>query len=176
MSPVESDERPLILVTLCGGGWHRQTYRLLDCLASEEFRFAYAYGRHSGVHGAGRLPMPHPGERYPIYYLGPTRRSPSRFIANPLRLAWSFVEALRLMRRLRPDAVLAVGTAIAVPLMAAARLAGIPTIFVESLTRVRELSLTGRVIRRLRLAERFYVQWPELEQARTGTRYAGAVL
>ena len=169
-------EKPLLLVTLCGGGWHRETVRILESLPPDEYRFAYVYGHQGGVHGAARLTTPCPGPRYPIHYLGPTRKTASRFVANPIRLMISFLEAFRLMRALRPDALLAVGTATAVPLFVAARIYRIPCIFVESLTRVERLSLTGRIIDRLKLASRFYVQWPSLTQRHPSTRFAGAVI
>jgi UDP-N-acetylglucosamine:LPS N-acetylglucosamine transferase len=176
MAPNATDARPLVLVALCGGGWHPETCRILEQLPAGEFRFAYAYGHHSGVHGAARLSVPVDGPRYPVHYLGPTRPHPGRFIANPARFMVSLVEALRLVRKVRPSAVLALGSAIAIPLFIAARLVRVPCVFVESLTRVERLSLTGRIIRRLSLADRLYVQWPALRDRLPGTHYAGAVL
>lgn len=171
-----SATRPLVLVTLFGGGWHREIERILARIPADRFRFAYAYGYLGGVHGAAALPMPHPGERYAIRFLGPTRKSPWRFLSNPWRLAVSFVEAMRLVRRLRPNAVLALGTASSVPLFAAGRLFGARCVFVESLTRVERLSLTGRIVYRLRLADRVYVQWPHLAARLPRAAYAGAVV
>ena len=72
-------DKPLVLVTLFGGGWHRETCLILQRFPPDEFRFAYAYGHCRGVHGAARLAMPHPGPCYPIHYLGPTRKHPLRF-------------------------------------------------------------------------------------------------
>jgi UDP-N-acetylglucosamine:LPS N-acetylglucosamine transferase len=175
MSGSTHESAPLILVALCGGGWHRETLRILERIPTGEFRFAYAYGHHSGVHGASRLPMPHPGPCFPIHYLGPTKKRWSRLLLNPLRLAASFIEAWRLVRRLRPSAVFALGTATAVPLFFAARCHGATCVFIESLTRVDALSLTGKIVRHLKLADRFYVQWDELAHRAGGTVFAGAV-
>ena len=169
-------DKPLILVTLFGGGWHRETCLILRHFPPDEFRFAYAYGHCQGVHGAARLPTPHPGPCYPIHYLGPTRKHPLRFIPNTARLILSFIEAFRLVRRLRPNAILAVGTAAALPLFAAGKLHGAKCVFVESLTRAEQMSLTGRILHRLDLADRLYVQWPELGERFAGARYAGAVI
>jgi beta-1,4-N-acetylglucosaminyltransferase len=120
--------------------------------------------------------MPHPGPRYPIHYLGPTRKKPGRFITDTARFMLSFVEAYRLVSRLRPHAVLALGTSTAIPLFFAAKCLLIPSIFIESLTRVEQMSVTGRILYHLNLADRLYVQWPKLKETFQGTTFAGAVL
>lgn len=176
LSTHRSDARPLVLVTLCGGGWHRETQRMLEQFPADQFRYAYVYGHCRGVHGAARLEMPHDGPRYPMHYLGPTRAQRFGWIGNAVRFARSMIEADRLVRRLRPAAILAVGTAMALPLFVAGRRRGATCVFVESLTRFRNLSATGRWVRRLRLADRLYVQWPRLQRTLPGTTYAGAVL
>jgi len=176
MDRTRSENRPLVLVTLFGGGWHRETYRILEQFPTDEFAFAYVYGHHSGVHGAADDPMPHPGPCYPIHYLGPTRKHPLRFFSNTARLALSIIESVRLVRRLRPHAILALGTATAIPLFMAGKLFRVPCVFVESLTRVEQMSLTGRILYRLRLADRFYVQWAGLQQKFDRAIYAGAVI
>jgi UDP-N-acetylglucosamine:LPS N-acetylglucosamine transferase len=176
MDATKGTDKPLVLVALCGGGWHPETYKILERFPPDEFRFAYAYGHHSGVHGAERLPMPHPGPRYPIHYLGPTRKRPTRFISDTARFMLSFVEAYRLVSRLQPHAVLALGTSTAIPLFFAAKCLLIPSIFIESLTRVEQMSVTGRILYHLNLADRLYVQWPKLTEAFKGTTFAGAVL
>ncbi len=176
MPSAHTHEKPFILVTLGGGGWHRETYRLLEEYSPDEFRFAYVYGHHSGNHSTGRLPMPHPGDRYPMHYLGPTRKRFLGWIANSARCALSFYEALRLVRRLRPVAILALGHPAAIPLFLAARIWRARCVFVESLTRVEDLSLTGRIVYHLRLASRMYVQWPSLRTRYERCTFAGTVL
>jgi beta-1,4-N-acetylglucosaminyltransferase len=151
-------------------------YRILERFPSDEFRFAYAYGHNCGVHGAARLPMPHPGPRSPIRYLGQTRKSPNRYVANTARFLASLVEGYHLVSRLRPQAVLTLGSATAIGLCLAARCLRIPCVFVESLTRVRNLSLTGRILYHLRLTDRLYVQWPHLRKRYAKATFAGGVL
>ncbi len=170
-----NDNRPLILVVLAGGGWYRETLRLVEAFDPEQVRVAYAYAMHQH-HACGRLAMPLPGERYPIHYLGRTQGRPWRHLVNILWLGRGFIEAYRLIRRLRPDAVLALGTAVAVPLFAAAKLLRVRCVFVETVTRVQRLSRTGRLLHRWCLSDRLYVQWPKLADAYPGSRFAGAVL
>jgi beta-1,4-N-acetylglucosaminyltransferase len=98
---------------------------------------------------------------------GPTNRSPVNFLRN-FGLAW------RLLRRQRPEAVLSTGAALAVPFFLVGKLLGIRLVYVESVTRTTALSLSGRLV--YRLADRFFVQWPDLAERLRRAEYAGAVL
>jgi beta-1,4-N-acetylglucosaminyltransferase len=98
---------------------------------------------------------------------GPTNRSPLNLLRN-LLVAW------RVLRAERPDAILSTGAALAVPFFVVARLLGIRTVYVESVTRTEGLSLSGRLV--YPLASSFFVQWPELASRLKRARYAGAVL
>ncbi len=97
---------------------------------------------------------------------GPTNRSVRALLAN-LRLAWQVV------RRERPDAILSTGAALAVPFFLVGRLYGAKLVFVESLTRTKKLSLTGRLV--YPLADVCFVQWPDAAR-RAKTRFAGNLL
>jgi beta-1,4-N-acetylglucosaminyltransferase len=46
-------------------------------------------------------------------------------------------------------------------------------VYIESVARVRSLSLTGRIVWTLGLADSFLVQWPELVSRYPGSRYLG---
>lgn len=168
--------KPLVLVTLAGGGWHLETRRIMERFPASSARFAYVYGHHSGNHSAARLELPAPGERYPVSYLGPTRKTRFGFVSNAVRFVRSCVSAVALVARLRPDAVLSVGHPAAIPLCLAGKVLGAKTVFVESLTRVVELSVTGRIMYHLRLADRLYVQWARLAERYPRSVYAGSVL
>ncbi len=70
-------------------------------------------------------------------------------------------EAYRILRRERPDVILSTGAGPAVPFAVVARLfSGARIVFVETITRIRKPSLTGRIM--YRLAHRFYYQWESL--------------
>ena len=96
----------------------------------------------------------------------------NRNLFNMARNAW---RALRILRRERPDAVVSTGAGVAVPFLAVAKLLGIRTIYVESITRIGELSLSGRLVRPF--ADEFLVQWPELAAANgDAVGYRGQIL
>ena len=103
------------------------------------------------------------GERV-LHAHGPTNRNVPNLLRN-LRLA------ARVLRRERPAAILTTGAGLAVPFAWIGRLRGVPTIYVESFTRMQELSLSARLI--APVATRVYAQWPELAAASPGVRFAG---
>ena len=65
-----------------------------------------------------------------------------------------------------PAAILTTGAGVAVPFAWVGRLLGIPTVYVESVTRIEGLSLSARLI--APVATRMYAQWPELAEPSGG--------
>lgn len=98
---------------------------------------------------------------------GPTNRSLKRLVSN-ICLAWT------LLRRDRPDAILSTGAGLAVPFFLIGKLRGIRLVYVESVTRIETISLSGRLV--YRLADSFFVQWPQAAERRRRAAYAGSVL
>jgi beta-1,4-N-acetylglucosaminyltransferase len=103
------------------------------------------------------------GERVQ-HAFSPTNRNIPNFLRN-LRLAW------RVIRDERPAAILSSGAGVAVPFAWIGRMHGARTVYVESFTRMDELSLSGRMIKPV--ADRFYVQWPQLAARTRRVRFAG---
>ncbi len=102
-----------------------------------------------------------------LYAHGPTNRNLKNFALN-------LVLAAKVVRRHRPAAIVTTGAGVAVPFAWIARLYGARLVYVESITRIAELSLSGRLI--APLTDRLFVQWPELAQTVRGARYAGHIL
>jgi beta-1,4-N-acetylglucosaminyltransferase len=98
------------------------------------------------------------GERV-LHAHSPTNRNVPNLLRN-LRMAW------RVLRRERPSAILTTGAGVAVPFAWMGRLLGVPTIYVESVTRIEGLSLSARLI--APVAKRMYAQWPELAAQSAG--------
>jgi UDP-N-acetylglucosamine:LPS N-acetylglucosamine transferase len=97
----------------------------------------------------------------------PTVRNVPNLLRN-LRLAW------RILGESPPDLILTTGSGVAVPFLWMARLRGIPTVFVESITRIHDLSLTARLVKPF--ATRMLVQWPELAAKVPGVEYHGRIV
>jgi UDP-N-acetylglucosamine:LPS N-acetylglucosamine transferase len=102
-----------------------------------------------------------------VYFAhSPATRSIKHLLRN-LILAW------RLIGRLQPDVVLTTGAAVAVPFAWVARLRRIRVAYVESLARASTPSLSCRLV--APVADRVYVQWPELLATLRKARYVGKV-
>lgn len=82
--------------------------------------------------------------------------------------AAALVATVRLVAAVRPDVVLVNGPGTCLPVCLAAvglsalGVADARVVFVESVCRVGSLSLTGRLLYALRLADQVQVQWPQL--------------
>ena len=98
---------------------------------------------------------------------GPTNRSLVKLLRN-LPLAW------RVLRTRRPDAILSTGAGLAVPFFVLGKLLGIRLVYVESVTRTRSISLSGRLV--YPLADRFFAQWPAAAERLRRAEYRGSVL
>jgi UDP-N-acetylglucosamine:LPS N-acetylglucosamine transferase len=102
-----------------------------------------------------------------VYYAyGPTNRNIPNLLRN-VPLAW------RLLGSLRPRAIVTTGAGVAVPFAWLGRLRGARVVYVESFTRIDGPSLSCRLIRPV--ADRVYVQWPELAERLPGSRYLGSI-
>lgn len=84
----------------------------------------------------------------------PTNRNIPNLIRN-LFLSW------KVLRREKPDVVLSTGAGVSVPFLLFGRLLGSQTIFVESITRVTDLSLSAKLA--LPFIHVIYVHWEQLQ-------------
>jgi beta-1,4-N-acetylglucosaminyltransferase len=97
----------------------------------------------------------------------PTVRNIKNLIKN-LFLSW------RVLRTMRPDVILTTGAGVAAPFLWIGRLLGIRTVFVESITRITELSLTAKLV--YPVVDRLLVQWEELAEKYSKAQYHGRII
>lgn len=156
MTAVKSDRVDLLLV--CSSGGHLlQLHALAD--AWRPFVRLWVSFDKSDVRSLLR-------DEKVVFAYGPTNRSAKNLLKN----LWL---AVSVIRRTRPKVILTTGAGVAVPFSWIGRLAGARVVYVESLTRIESPSLSCRLIRPV--ADRVYVQWPELVPAVSGARYVGSV-
>lgn len=90
-----------------------------------------------------------------VYWaFSPTNRNIPNLLRN-LGLAWQIVN------KEKPDLILTTGAGVAVPFIIVGKLVGSKTIFIESITRIKQLSLSTRLV--LPFLDILYVQWPQLK-------------
>lgn len=152
------------LFILSGGGFTFENICLLRTLGPH-VRPVYLVTHFGGRPGDPGIP---PGPDYDVpQFASVTRRSRRASINAFIR---TFLITKAAIRRERIDVIVAVGCSHSVPMLLAGRLAGCPTVFVESITRADRLSVTGRIVYHARLASLFIVQWPRLQSALPASR------
>ena len=95
---------------------------------------------------------------------------------------YAFIICLSIIWKKRPRLVLVNGPGTCVPIVLATRLLSLlkifktQIVFVESICRVKTLSLSAKILMRLRILDATIVQWPDLEEKYPQTKYIGKVL
>lgn len=103
-----------------------------------------------------------------VYAVGECNRQ------HPFRLLGVFVRCVVIVVRERPDIVISTGAAPGCLMCLLGKLLGAKVIWLDSITNVERLSLSGRLIRPF--ADLFLVQWPELAKRYPKAEYIGAVI
>src|SRR3954468_11836479 len=98
---------------------------------------------------------------------GPTYRNVPNLLRN-LVLAW------RTIRAADPDVILSTGAGLAVPFFVVGKLLRKRLVYVESLTRVEHLALSGSLV--YPIADAFFVQWAQAARGRARARFSGSVV
>ena len=82
-----------------------------------------------------------------------------------------FFQAICILRKVKPDAVVSTGAAPGLIALFAARLLGKKAIWIDSVANVRRLSLSGKIASKF--ASQTYTQWESLATSRV--KYAGSI-
>ncbi len=90
---------------------------------------------------------------------------------DALRTIW---RSLRIVVRERPDVIVTTGSLPLALFCLVGRLFGARIVWIDSVSQIDELSLSGRLVRPF--ASQFFVQWPGLAERFPGTRYAGELV
>ena len=85
---------------------------------------------------------------------GPTNRNLKNLVKN-LLLAW------KVITKEKPKVIITTGAGESVPFVIIGRLLGSKVIFVESITRVKDISLSAKLV--LPFINHLYVRWPSLK-------------
>jgi beta-1,4-N-acetylglucosaminyltransferase len=90
-----------------------------------------------------------------------------------VKLLYNLPQVMKIVYREKPDAIVSTGASIAISFALIAKLLGITYVYIESISRSQELSLSGKIV--YYLCDRFYVQWPQLCQKYPKAMYRGVV-
>lgn len=92
----------------------------------------------------------------------------------PLRVLKVFTRCIAIIIRQRPKVIISTGASAGCMLCFLGKLKGAKVVWVDSITNVEKLSLSGWMVRYI--ADLFLVQWPELVEQYSNVEYVGAVV
>jgi beta-1,4-N-acetylglucosaminyltransferase len=160
-----------ILVVLGEGGHTKQMLALLDQLGSG-YQYSYLMADEDLL-SESKIRLPGP-----TYRVVRPRSKRQGHTDSSLVAAWQTVDSLLqlwpILRRQRPHVVLANGPSLAVPAVVLGKVLGSRIIWVETASRVYGLSASARIA--YRLADLFFVQWPQLQERYPKAIYAGRLV
>lgn len=129
-----------ICLTCSHGGHLTEVLQLMDAFEGQDIFFiTYKGARSSELN-----------KKYTLNNLG----------KNPVRFLLSIPKVFSILLHEKPDIVISTGSEIAIPVFYTAKLLGIKTMFIESLCRVEEPSLSGKIV--YPVSDVFLVQWKQL--------------
>ena len=108
------------------------------------------------------------GKQTKMYVVGECNRQ------HPLKVITVMIRCLKIFLREKPGAVISTGAAVGCISCYIGKLMGAKVIWLDSITNVERISLSGRMVRHI--ADLFLVQWPELAQKYSNVEYAGEVI
>ena len=103
-----------------------------------------------------------------VYIVGECNRQ------HPIRVFMVLMRCVRIVLKERPDVVISTGAAAGCLLCLLYKILGSKIIWIDSITNVNCISLSGRMVRFF--ADLFLVQWPELAVRYKNAEYVGAVI
>lgn len=144
------------MTTLTGGGFSFETNQLLQSLPLE-VRLIVVHTRWGGD--------PPDSQETISLHLVPdfaTRERKSMLYSINAAVV-TFLKSMFLLLSRKIDCVLVVGSSHAVPVLLASTILLKKRVFIETITRVPRLSVTGLIVYKFHLASVFLVQWPGLQ-------------
>lgn len=150
-------DSPRRILAIASGGGHWQQLMLLRP----------AFDGHDVLYLTTLAGLPEQFGAAPAALVPDCNRNRKRAVLRASRAIW------RQIRTHRPDVVISTGALPGVIALALGRLAGARTIWVDSVANAEEMSMSGRLARRV--AHLWLSQWEHVAAAE-GADYAGAVL
>ena len=103
-----------------------------------------------------------------VYVVGECNRQ------HPIRVITVFLKCLRIVFRESPDVVISTGAAAGCMLCFLGKMIGAKVVWIDSITNVERISLSGRMVRYV--ADLFLVQWQELAGKYEKVEFVGTVI
>lgn len=154
---MKEDNLPPRVGIICGGGGlTTETLLLLSHLSLKNFKFIISGGMHFDLGTFNKVCKMYPENNRVVTMENPTLIT----ISTAERIAAMFlscIEAIGIIFFKKFNILFGIGTYLCVPLFFFAKLKRIDCFYLDSYTRLEDLSTTGKIIYRLRLTDKFYV-------------------
>ena len=105
-----------------------------------------------------------------MFYLEQVNRKEKFFIFKMIKNTF---ESLRIFMKEKPDVVITTGVLAVVPVCFIAKLFHRKLIYIESFAKVKSPTKTGKLM--YKMADRFYVQWPQMKKIFPRAIYLGGI-
>ena len=156
------------LLVVLGEGGHTAELLNLVSLLGDNYKYHYIMTK------GDNLSIKKVTIEGPIHRLYRAREKNTKIFDAIVKTLIDAIKSFWIIIRIKPDAILSCGPAIAVPVSIAGKILGKRVIFIETGSRVNYLSLTGRIM--YHCADLFFVQWPQLRKKRPRAIYAGRLI
>ena len=153
-----------LLIVLGSGGHTKEMLRVVELLGPG-YEYAYLVAADDDL-SAQKIKLPGA-----VYRVVRPRWKQTGALSVVLRTLWATGQSLWALLRARPRAILSTGPGPAVPASLLAKLLGVKVIYIETGSRIFALSTSGKIL--YRVADLFFVQWPELLPLCPKAIYAG---
>jgi UDP-N-acetylglucosamine:LPS N-acetylglucosamine transferase len=164
---LNNDIMKKLLIVLGEGGHTTEMLKLVDLL---EKKYLYSYL----VTIEDNLSVKRINYKGDIYRVNRPRGKNTNIF---LSICITFMVSIKLffiLKKAKPVAILSTGPAIVVPAAAVGKIFGIKIIFIETGSRVKTSSLTGKIM--YKLADLYFIQWPYLKKKYPKAIYAGRLM
>lgn len=104
------------------------------------------------------------------YYIKQINRHEKSFLINLIR---NTISTLRIYIKEKPDVIISTGALASIPICIVGKVFGKRIIFIESFAKITSPTLTGKFV--YKFADKFYVQWKEMEEIYPKAEYKGAL-
>ena len=154
----EAKNRIRICLTASSGGHLNQLLKLADSWKDyETFSITTVESATSSLEEFGYVYVVGECNRYQLW-----------------RLLKTLLRCIKPILIKRPDVVVSTGAAVGYFACALGKLIGARVVWIDSITNVERMSLSGRLVRRF--ADVVIVQWPELKKRYRNVEYLGSVI
>jgi len=163
-----------ILVILAGGGFTAETLALVDYLG-KDYSYFYIVPEYIKNYVSNKIRIPGEIISVPkdVIYLAENKVNLVKLF---IKIVIGFYKSFLIMKNIFPDVFISMSNVSGLPFCFWGKALKRKVIFLECVSNVAKGSLTAKLTYWLRLADRFYIEWPELKKEFPRAIYKGRVL